>query len=121
MNPTGFDTVKDSIEKIGASVRFGYPWLLRPFLRGFIGITLGRTIFLAPQILEQGEELLERTLRHELVHLQQIQRMGRLSFYWQYLREYARLRLAGKTHIEAYDGISFEQEARQEAGEKGTL
>lgn len=115
------DQLSGQLEKFGARVRVGFPWVLRPFLRGFIGITLGRTIFLAPQILARGPEALERTMRHELAHIGQIQRMGRLSFYWQYLREYLGLRLAGKTHIQAYDEITFEQEARAEAGEKGSL
>lgn len=115
------DPISRQLEEIGAKVRVGFPWVLRPFLRGFIGMTLGRTVFLDPQILALGPEIMERTLRHELAHLGQIQRLGRLRFYWQYLREYSRLRLAGKTHIEAYGDISFEREARQEAGEKGTL
>ena len=63
----------------------GYPWWLRFFLmKGVAGITLGRRIYVAPQISGRA---LERLIRHELAHVRQIGRHGLLVFYWRYLVE----------------------------------
>jgi uncharacterized protein DUF4157 len=89
------------------SLRF--PWWLRPFLqRGVVAITLGRRIYVSAAIA--GDQL-ERLLRHELVHVQQINRVGLLRFYWRYIREYVALRRRGMKSFEAYRNVSFEQEA----------
>ena len=119
MLPAGHP-IQRELTDAGARIRIGYPRLLRPFLHGFIAITLGRTVYLAPWLRERGTELIERTMRHELAHLRQMARLGIVRFYWSYAGEYLRLRLVGKNHIEAYDAISFEREARAESGEEGT-
>ena len=51
----------------------------RRLLRGVSGITLGRRIYLAA-----GVDVV-RSLRHELVHVRQIARVGVIPFYWQWL------------------------------------
>jgi hypothetical protein len=92
-----------------AKVRLRYPWWLRPFLmRGVVAVTLGRRVYLAAGTAESEIELL---LRHELVHVQQIARLGLVRFYWRYLAEYISLRRRGLSSAEAYRGISFEAEA----------
>ena len=92
-----------------AKVRFAFPWWLRPFLmRGVAGITLGRRIYLAPNL---REEQLERFVRHELAHVRQIGRHGLIGFYWRYLLEYIRNRRRGLSPGDAYRAISFEMEA----------
>jgi hypothetical protein len=86
-----------------------FPWWLRPFLqRGVVGITLGRRIYLSAKL--EGDAL-QRFTRHELVHVEQINRIGLLRFYWRYMREYVSLRRSGLKPFEAYPRISFEQEA----------
>jgi len=86
-----------------------FPWWLRPFLqRGVVAITLGRRIYVSARIT--GEEL-QRLLRHELVHVGQINRLGIVRFYWRYVREYVALRRSGLKSFEAYRRVSFEQEA----------
>lgn len=93
----------------GARIRLRYPWWLRPFvMRDVVGITLGRRIYLSADIAERQ---VERFLRHELAHVRQINRVGLLRFYWQYMREYIGNRRAGLGPAEAYRRISFEQEA----------
>ena len=90
---------RDSIKPI---VKFGFPWWLRPFLmRGVAGITLGRRIYVVD----------EATLRHELIHFRQIQRLGLFTFYWTWIREYVRNRRRGMSSDEAYRRISLEVEA----------
>ncbi|PYQ46930.1 MAG: hypothetical protein DMF59_20245 [Acidobacteria bacterium] len=89
----------------GVIVRYRFPWWLRPFLlRGVVGITLGRRIYV------EGDDPV-RTLRHELVHMQQIARLGLLCFYWRWIREYLGQRFRGASADQAYRRISFEIEA----------
>ena len=84
------------------------PWL-RPFLsRGVLAITLGRRVYIAANV---AEEEIEQLLRHELVHVRQIARLGILRFYWRYVFEYITLRRRGFSPAEAYQRISFEVEA----------
>jgi hypothetical protein len=92
-----------------ARIRIGFPFWLRPFLqRGVAAITLGRRVYVAKEVAEAD---LPRVLRHELVHVRQIEQLGALRFYWRYLREYVANRRAGMPAGEAYRRISFEQEA----------
>ena len=85
------------------------PAWLRPFLsRGVIAITLGRRIYIAATVAEDEFEAL---VRHELVHVAQIGRLGLIRFYWRYINEYITLRRSGLTPAEAYPRISFEVEA----------
>ncbi len=64
--------------------------------------------YIAASVAE-GE--IEQLLRHELVHVGQIARLGFVRFYWRYLREYITLRRRGFSSAEAYQRISFEVEA----------
>lgn len=85
------------------------PRWLRPFLsRGVIAITLGRRIYVAATV---AEDELEALVRHELVHVRQIARLGLIRFYWRYVNEYITLRRSGLPAAEAYRRISFEVEA----------
>ena len=95
-----------ALEDARAIVRFRYPWWLRLFLMpGVAGVTLGRRIYLV------DETRAERSIRHELAHVRQIARLGVLTFYWRWLREYVANRRRGLTSYQAYRQISFEVEA----------
>ena len=103
------ENLQSAIDATRARVRFRFPWWLRFFLlRNVAAITLGRRIYFAPNL---PREKVERFLRHELVHVQQIARLGLIRFYWRYLVEYLRLRRRGLRHFDAYRSISFEIEA----------
>lgn len=103
------DELRAAADAVRARIRRGYPWWLRFLLmRGVIGITLGRRIYIAHGI--DGEKL-ERLLRHELAHVAQIARYGLFTFYWRYLTEYVTHRRAGLSSSAAYRNISFEKEA----------
>jgi len=85
-------------------IRIGFPWWLRPFLRGGVdAITIGRRIYM------NCED--ETLLRHELVHVRQIEDAGFIRFYARYVIEYIRNRRSGMSSHEAYANISFEKEA----------
>lgn len=88
------------------------PWWLRPFVRRqMAAITLGRSIYFRP-----GTRLDTRLVAHELVHIEQQQREGRIRHAGRYLREYARLRRR-LDPMAAYRAISYEEEARLRAEE----
>jgi len=85
------------------------PRLARLFLpRNVVAITLGRRIWIA-RALPPAE--LEVVLRHEMVHVRQMEQLGVPRFLWRYLGEYVRNRLRGMSHDQAYRAISFEREA----------
>lgn len=88
-------------------VRIGYPWwLLLP--RNVAAITLGRRIWVARELPAAEMETL---LRHELVHVRQMEQMGVTVFLLRYVGQYLRGRLRGLRHDAAYRAISFEREA----------
>jgi hypothetical protein len=96
-----------SIAQTRAIIRYRYPWWLRAvLLPGVAGVTLGRRIYLA-----EGDGDLVRSLRHELVHVRQIARVGLFTFYWRWVGEYVANRRRGLTSDESYRRISFEEEA----------
>lgn len=102
-------SIEDAITEVRAKVRVGYPWWLRPWLmRDVVAITLGRRIYLNTLAAPAS---VERLLRHELVHVQQINRLGLLSFYSRYVAEFARHFRQVRNVQKAYEMISFEQEA----------
>lgn len=53
----------------------------------------------------------ERLLQHELVHVEQWRRLGAFGFLVRYLGSYARWRLRGHGHWDAYRRIGLEVEA----------
>ncbi len=100
------------IGSLRARVMYGYPWWLRPFLdRNVVAITLGRRVYLSPTLSSRASEELERLLRHELAHVEQVLRYGLLRFLYLYVREYITLRRSGVPAEEAYRRVSFEAEA----------
>jgi Domain of unknown function (DUF4157) len=98
---------ESAIRTANARVRLGFPFWMRPFLfRGVIALTLGRTIYLARDAVD-----IDRLIRHELVHVEQVGRLGLLRFLLRYVREYVLNRRRGLKAAEAYRRISFEEEA----------
>lgn len=88
------------------------PLMQRVLADGVSAITLGTTVFLRPdryrQAVAGGESEL---IAHELVHVEQWREYGAVGFLRRYLLDYARLRMIGLTHNQAYRGIGFEHEA----------
>ncbi len=85
------------------------PRLARLLLpRNVIAITLGHRIWVARELPPAEMEVL---LRHEMVHVRQMEQLGVPRFLWRYVGEYVRNRLRGMDHDAAYRAISFEREA----------
>jgi hypothetical protein len=106
---------EERIAEIGARVRLGYPWWLRPWLaRDVIAITLGRTIYLSTRMAARSEDYVEKLLRHELAHVRQVLALGLPRFLWRYTTEFLGHFRRLRSVQAAYAKISFEIEARAE-------
>ena len=68
----------------------------------------GRRIWIARELPPAEHEAL---LRHELVHVRQMEQLGVLAFVVRYLGEYLANRVRRMGHDAAYRAISFEREA----------
>ncbi len=88
--------------------RRGPAWLLigGPVPRGFDAITVGRVISVRERAASSAA-----LLRHELVHVDQYQRMGVVRFLATYVASYVGGRLRGYGHLGAYRRIPQEIEA----------
>lgn len=75
----------------------------------YVGITLGRRIFLAQEVADDGTSTL---LAHELVHVRQWHELGVVGFTTRYLGDFVtNLRRTRRWHP-AYSAIGAEVEAR---------
>ena len=100
------------IASLRARVGYGYPWWLRPFLdRNVVAITIGRRVYLSPSLTSRASSELEKLLRHELAHVEQVLHHGLVRFLYLYAAEYIALRRSGLPADSAYRRISFEVEA----------
>ena len=78
-----------------------------PMLRNHRGIVIGRNIW-----FKQGKEAVDESLlSHEMIHQEQMDRVGVISFYLIYLRDYFVNLLKIRNHRQAYLAIPFEREA----------
>lgn len=83
-----------------------------PFLvPGVAAMTLGRRVLVRRDRLDDVG-----LLHHELVHVRQWREQGPVRFPVSYLAAYARGRLRGLGHHEAYRAVPAEVEARELAG-----
>lgn len=84
-----------------------------PALPGsYAGITLGRHVFLATDVADDGTSLL---LAHELVHVRQWHEQGVIGFGRRYVGSFLRTIPTTRSWSASYQGIPAEQEARAEA------
>lgn len=83
-----------------------------PLLKRYNAIVLGRNCFIKGEIY--SEELIE----HELIHQEQMNRVGVFSFYMIYLKDYLWNLMRFRDHDKAYEEIPFEKEAYARQSEK---
>jgi hypothetical protein len=83
-------------------------WIFKlPLARHYRGMVIGRTILFKGSEMEIPLKL----LRHELIHIEQIERIGITRFYCTYFRDYLANLWRFRNHDTAYRSIPFEQEA----------
>jgi hypothetical protein len=68
-------------------------------------------IVLYPFLLHKDKTMSNTLLNHERIHFDQIKKYGLLFFYFDYLRQYLKMRIKGMSHNDSYKGISYEKEA----------
>lgn len=68
-------------------------------------------IVLYPFVLYAYQYPSARLIRHEMIHVKQIRKLGVFGFYFRYFLEYSKYRIKGYDHYNAYMNISFEKEA----------
>lgn len=87
---------------------------VRRFWRaGIQGVTHGRLIFVAPEMMKGDPDRLGRLVVHELVHVRQYLAAGYVRFLTSYLKEYWMGRIGGMTPRDAYLNVTHEREARE--------
>ena len=85
-------------------------WIGGPVPPGSVGITLG-SLVVVRKSAARGDGFAE-LLAHERVHVRQFAELGVGRFLARYLKSYARFRLRGYGHWQAYSRIPLEVEAR---------
>ena len=80
-----------------------------PRLMKVTAVTLGHHVFYAID----SKMITHRLRTHEMVHVEQYNKLGFFVFLYRYLKEYILLRRTGYDHYHAYLNISFEKEARE--------
>lgn len=88
-------------------------WIGGPVPPGSVGITLGALVVVR-KTAARSDGFAE-LLAHEQVHVRQFAELGTLRFLSVYLKSYARFRLRGYGHWQAYVRIPLEIEARVDA------
>ncbi|AUN99543.1 hypothetical protein DOM21_03125 [Bacteriovorax stolpii] len=73
-------------------------------------------IVLYPFIFFASKNPNDVLIHHEMIHVDQMKRVGVWRFYFLYLKEYCACRLKGMNHHKAYMAISFEVEAYEKEG-----
>ena len=85
-------------------------WVGGPVPPGSAGITLGSVVIIRKAAARDGG--FADLLAHEQVHVRQFAELGVGRFLARYLKSYARFRLYGYGHWQAYSRIPLEVEAR---------
>lgn len=90
-------------------VKIVYSSRLQQFLRALHLSMDAQTTWTTIRYFCPKELLNHTTIDHEMEHVRQWKRLGRIRFLWQYYRELIRV---------GYDKSRFENEARRVAGER---
>lgn len=80
-------------------------------------MTVGRRVFVRPDLLRRSGPQLEDLIVHELVHVRQWRDQHVVGFLGSYLRQYLMARFWGARHHVAYMSIAAEVEARRVASQ----
>ncbi len=85
-------------------------WASRIIPRGATAWTLGRLVLIRESALADDDAALGLIV-HEIVHVGQWHRNGRIRFMYEYVAPYLRERMRGSKHWEAYSRVPAEIEA----------
>ena len=91
--------------RVGLTVIYETKWIWP----GSNGWTFGHKIFIKPGLASDHQH---RLISHELVHVEQFDRLGKMGFLLVYLRNYFANLIRLRNHRKAYLAIRLEVEAR---------
>ncbi len=106
-----------SVELESVLIRQAGLVMRRTWATGILAITTPWGVFAHPRVMwwfhsgDNDQELAE-LVAHELVHIEQLSRVGLARHAATYLFDYINARRAGKSHRDAYFGLAAEVEAR---------
>lgn len=91
---------------LGAKIRiYEYHWLFKlPLMRNYSAITLWKYILFASYMRIP-------TIKHELIHIEQIAEEGLIKFYFKYIWYFVKNLFKGMGWNQAYMNIPYEKEA----------
>lgn len=98
-------------------VRVARGAFVRTWAKGIRAVTTPWAVYFHPEVMDRyarGEDLekIGLLMVHELMHVEQLARLGVVPHSTQYVRDYLRGRLSGASHWDAYRDIALETEAR---------
>jgi hypothetical protein len=101
-------------------LRVAPPWFLRLWVKGIRAVTMPWAVYVHPDVAAQltqpqDDDDLALLMVHELMHVEQLRRLGVAPHTLQYVSDYVRGRIAGLGHWESYRRVRLEQEARAAA------
>lgn len=90
-------------------------WIFKlPFMDRYYGMVLGRTILFK----YEESQINPIMLKHEMIHQEQMDRVGVIPFYLIYLKDFVKNLWACRNWDQAYLNIPFEVEAYDRQSEK---
>ena len=122
LEATGIDAglLRDVMPRVDPArvlVRVPRRAFLRTWSKGIQGVTTPWAVYFHPDVaqrLGRGEGLrrVGRLMVHELMHVEQLRRMGVVRHSTRYVADYLRGRFRGVSHWDAYLDVRLEAEAR---------
>lgn len=118
LRETGYDTDALRVRIAPVDPNDINVWPAAPLFRrlwrdGIRAVTQGKMIFVDPELMRGDRDELARLVVHELIHVRQYLAAGYLGFTVNYLTEYWKGRIGGKSPARAYRDIPYELEARR--------
>ena len=98
-------------------VRSATPGFVRTWAKCIRAVTMPWAVYFHPEVMArytrgEGLERVGLLMVHELMHVEQLARMGAVRHSAHYVRDYLRGRLGGSSHWDAYRNVQLEAEAR---------
>ena len=101
-------------------LRVASPWFRRFWAKGIRAITTPWAVYVHPEVAERlaqphDDNALALLMVHELMHVEQLRRIGVARHTVEYVSDYLRGRASRLGHWEAYRRVRLEEEARAAA------
>ena len=112
--------VTPRVDPDGVRLRVASRWFVLLWAAKIRAVTMPWGVYVHPELAPrvghpEGDSGLGMLMVHELMHVEQLARMGVIRHTAQYVADYVRGRIKGLGHWEAYRQIRLEQEARAAA------